>query len=297
MKALAFGEILFDVYSDRKCLGGAPLNVAGHLARLGFESSIVSAVGSDGDGNEARSLVSSLGVRTDYIQTVSGIPTGRTEIVLDNGIPSYEFNSPCAWDEIRPSPDAIGRIFAETWDVFCFGTLAARSPTSRQTLTDLVSGVRAKTVFFDVNLRKRFYDADILKYGLSKSDILKMNDEEVPVLARLLEAPAGMDDDHFQDWLIGEWGLSGVLLTKGKAGASARFGGKTSMVLPGTVPVVDTVGAGDSFSAAFLASLARGYTPEQALVFASTLADYVVTQNGAIPEYSLDIRSRLSPLF
>lgn len=296
MKALAFGEILFDVYPDRKCLGGAPLNVAGHLARLGFESSIVSAVGSDNDGKEALSLVSSLGVSTDYIQTVSGAPTGRTEIVLDTGIPTYEFNSLCAWDEIRPSPDAIGRIFAENWDVFCFGTLASRSPTSRRTVTDLLSGIRARTIFFDVNLRKQFYDAEIIKYGLSKSNILKMNDDEAPVLARLLEAPAGLNDDQLQDWLIGEWELSGVLLTRGKAGASVRFGGKTSIILPGTVPVVDTVGAGDSFSAAFLASLSRGYPPEQALVFASTLADYVVTQSGAIPEYSPDIRSRLSPL-
>lgn len=293
MKTLSFGETLWDIFTDSRCLGGAPLNVAGHLSRLGFDAYIVSCLGTDELGREALTRIADSGIKTDFVSMLSGAATGFTHIVLSHGIPDYEFNYPCAWDLIGVSGENLNKIHETDWDVFCFGTLAQRSDASRSTLKAILPEVKAKIVFFDVNLRKSFYSREILEWSLGFSDIFKMNDEESPVIKQLLGYSTSLPDEDFYAQLCDSYSLRGILVTRGKAGVFAFFGGKKFTHTPAPVTVVDTVGAGDSFSAAFLAALLAGKSVSESLAVATDLADYVVSHSGALPEYDEVICARL----
>ncbi len=296
MKALSFGEILWDIFPDSRCLGGAPLNVAGHLARLGVEACIVSALGKDPLGSEALELMKANHIDTRYVESLPDIETGFTRIKLTAGIPEYEFNFPCAWDSIALAPRHKEAILAEKWDVFCFGTLSQRSETSRVTLREILQKIDPAIVFCDINLRKQFYSREILEWSLEHSDILKMNDEESPIVSSLLRESAVFDEKELYAWLIEKFALKGILVTRGKKGVSAYFDGKEYAHTPSDVKVVDTVGAGDSFSAAFLVSLFTGKSIPRALELATDLADFVVSRSGALPEYDQAIRTKLKEI-
>ena len=280
MKALAFGEILWDVNGNEKTIGGAPLNVLAHIRRLGGESSIVSAVGSDELGRASLACLEDFGIAERYVR-ISPFPTGRADVVLENGIPSYEFNMPCAWDDIRLSNEQYIDIFNDDFSVFIYGTLAQRCLTSALTLEKLLDDVSAAEFFFDVNLRGNFYNEKSIGRGLEKATIIKMNDEELK--------------DSLIRWLFDNTCVRMVLVSAGSSGSFCHEkGGKVYHAEASDVSVVDTVGAGDSLSAAFLYFLARGMDAGSALEKASVLADYVVTKRGAVPEYDADLRNRLS---
>ena len=290
MRALAFGEILWDVNVNEKTIGGAPLNVLAHIRRLGGESSIISAVGSDELGRDSLACLEDFGIAERYVR-ISPFPTGRADVVLENGIPSYEFNMPCAWDDIRLSDEQYIDIFNDEFSVFIYGTLAQRCLTSALTLEKLLDDVSAAEFFFDVNLRGNFYDEKSIGRGLGKATIIKMNDEELPVVASLL----GTGKENLIGWLFDNTSVKKVLVSAGSSGSFCHEkGGKAYHAGASDVSVVDTVGAGDSLSAAFLYFLARGMDTGSALEKASALADYVVTKRGAVPEYDDDLRRRLS---
>lgn len=290
MKALAFGEILWDVNGNEKTIGGAPLNVLAHIRRLGGESSIISAVGSDELGRDSLACLEDFGIAERYVR-ISPFPTGRADVVLENGIPSYEFNMPCAWDDIRLSDEQYIDIFNDEFSVFIYGTLAQRCLTSALTLEKLLDDVSAAEFFFDVNLRGNFYDEKSIGRGLGKATIIKMNDEELPVVASLL----GTGKENLVGWLFDNTSVKKILVSAGSSGSFCHEkGGKAYHAGAADVSVVDTVGAGDSLSAAFLYFLARGMDTGSALEKASVLADYVVTKRGAVPEYDADLRKRLS---
>lgn len=290
MKALAFGEILWDVNGNEKTIGGAPLNVLAHIRRLGGESSIISAVGSDELGRDSLACLEDFGIAERYVR-ISPFPTGRADVVLENGIPSYEFNMPCAWDDIRLSDEQYIDIFNDEFSVFIYGTLAQRCLTSALTLEKLLDDVSAAEFFFDVNLRGNFYNEKSIGRGLGKATIIKMNDEELPVVASLL----GTGKENLVGWLFDNTSVKKILVSAGSSGSFCHEkGGKAYHAGAADVSVVDTVGAGDSLSAAFLYFLARGMDTGSALEKASVLADYVVTKRGAVPEYDADLRNRLS---
>lgn len=290
MKALAFGEILWDVNGNEKTIGGAPLNVLAHICRLGGESSLVSAVGSDELGRDSLACLEDFGIAERYVR-ISPFPTGRADVVLENGIPSYEFNMPCAWDDIRLSDEQYIDLFNDDFSVFIYGTLAQRCLTSALTLEKLLDDVSATEFFFDVNLRGNFYNKKNIERGLEKATIIKMNDEELPVVASLL----GTGKENLIGWLFDNTSVKKVLVSAGSSGSFCHEkGGKAYHAVASDVSVIDTVGAGDSLSAAFLYFLARGMDTGSALEKASVLADYVVTKRGAVPEYDADLRNRLS---
>ncbi len=301
MKALAFGEILFDVFPDRKTLGGAPLNVAAHLRALGHDAEILSAVGADALGDEALAWLSRRGFPPGGVARLDDLPTGIATITLADGVADYEFNAPCAWDTIPLPAETERRIADAEWDAVIFGSLAQRGPASRESLAKLLDAARGRTVFFDVNIRKNFYSREILDFSLRRADILKLNDDEVGLVAETLGVDERFDPDSaravdFLDRLCGEYGLRGALLTRGERGALARFGGESHESVPGKARVSDTVGAGDSFSAAFLAATAKGFPVPEALGFAGTLAEFVVSRPGATPDYDDALRARLAPI-
>jgi fructokinase len=291
-KAAAFGEILWDILPGKKCLGGAPFNCGAHLNRLGFKTSMISALGNDQLGQEALALVEKEAVSSRFINILSGIPTGFTNVVLDRGKPSYEFNSPCAWDYIELNPRVKKEFLSTHWDVFCFGSLAQRSFVSCKTLYSLLDEINADIKFFDINLRKTFYTKSVIEQSLKHADILKMNDEELPVVSNLLEIPGSVST--IIENIINKYELQGIIITAGKDGTTAYFNNREYRTFPGDVPVVDTVGAGDSFSAAFLASYITGHSVPDALNAGSILADFVVSHSGALPEYDPEIRTKLA---
>lgn len=300
MKALAFGEILFDVFPDRSLIGGAPLNVAAHLRALAHEAVIVSALGTDELGDRARDWLLARGFDASLVQTLPSLPTGIAAITLERGIADYEFNEPCAWDRIdlTESPEGrrlLDRLAETEWDAVVFGSLSQRNSRSRASLAALLARVRAKTVFYDVNMRKSFYDRALLETSFRLADIVKLNDDELKVV-RALFGGGPADDGAFLDRLCSDFGLEGVLLTRGKEGVLARFGGVSETLVPGDVIVADTVGAGDSFSAGFLAARGKGFSVAEALSFAGALADFVVSRPGAIPDYDEALKARLAPI-
>ena len=289
MKALCFGEILWDINGDKRTLGGAPLNVAGHIRRLGGDSLIVSAVGSDELGDLTLSAIDDLGVDRRYVRrSVHG--TGVAEVTLEEGIPSYSFNDPAAWDDVTLSDSDLAVLSSERFDAVVYGTLSARHDQTRHALFALLDSVNSAEFFFDVNIRLSFYSDGLIRDGLERATILKMNDEEVPIVASAI----GCDEQSLMKALFRFPRLRRIIVTCGKDG-SYCYGKDGDIAHAGTgkVCVVNTVGAGDSLSAAFLYFTASGLPSAQALSKAAEVADYVVTEDGAIPEYDEELRKRL----
>ena len=287
MKVLGFGEILWDVFGERKTIGGAPLNLLGHIRKLGGEASIISAVGDDDLGTDSIDAIDKLGIERKYLK-ISEFETGKAVISLEDGIPSYSFNYPAAWDDISFPQEKLSEIVQKEYSVFIYGSLAQRSPTSRNTLTYLLDNIKADEFFFDVNLRLDFWSKETILNGLRKATILKMNDEERPAVlsAAGCRSERELFDKHPD--------LSIAIVTCGKEGTWCFTAeGGSFHAEPAEVPVVDTVGAGDSLSAAFLFFHASDLDAEGALAKASMLADYVVQHRGAIPEYSEALRKKL----
>lgn len=276
---ISFGEILFDCFTDKEVIGGAPLNVAGHMAKLGLNGRMISAVGSDALGRRAIEEIKEIGLSVDGIKVVNGYPTGRADITLVGKNADYTFNEPCAWDHITNNSDNSARLLY-------FGTLAQRSEISRKTLKKLLE-CSYEHIFFDVNIRKHFYTPEIINESLKAATILKMNDEELPLILSI----AGIKESGKTalEELARVYGIKTILITEGKKGTMLFHEG--SILHEGTaeVEVVDTVGAGDSLSAGFLTTLLKTGDIRKALRVGASLADFVVTQRGAIPAYSESI--------
>lgn len=289
MKALSFGEILWDIDGDVKTLGGAPLNVLGHISKLGGDCSVISAVGDDNLGKETLAAIDGLGIDRRFV-SISAYETGKALVALKDGIPSYSFPDPSAWDDIKLSDGQMEILSGTAYDVFIYGTLASRHNVSRGTLFSLLDGIKASEFFFDVNLRLSFYSAELIEECLRHATILKLNNDEVPIVSSLL----GMNEGDFPYEVQRRFPVRKVLISLGSKGSVCFDGSTVINAEAGKVKVVDTVGAGDSLSAAFLYFLCRGDDTAAALAKASALADYVVTKRGAIPDYDESIRRRLN---
>ena len=278
MDVVAFGEILWDVIDGVPHIGGAPFNFAAHAARCGLKSSIVSAVGNDDLGHRALVEAERLGVDVSMVGVHPNLPTGTVNVTLADGMPSYEIVRPVAWDEITgrltsvPTADAQERVPPRA---FYFGTLAQRSSVSASTLGSLLDTYASSLVFFDVNLRQDYWSVELVEKGLAFTDILKVNDDEMRTLGFVPESLFA----HFPR-------LKTVVETRGAAGCrvTSRDGEAFDSPAISDGPVVDTIGAGDSFSAAFLAAVLRGESLASAAESGNRLAGKVAARAGAIPE-------------
>lgn len=289
---VGMGEALWDMLPEGKKIGGAPANFAYHISQFGLNSSVISAIGDDKLGNEI--LENFNDKQLSYnIQKVP-YPTGTVIVELDsNGIPKYTIKEGVAWDNI-PFTNELEEMAKRTKAV-CFGSLAQRSAVSRETINRFIDSMPTGDdvlKIFDVNLRQDFYTKEILCNSLSKCNILKINDEELVTVSRMFGYP-GID---LQDkcWiLLAKYNLKMLILTCGVNGSYVFRPGEISFVETPVVDVIDTVGAGDSFTATFVAAIIKGHSIREAHKLAVEVSAYVCTQNGAMPVLPEELKSRV----
>lgn len=275
------GELLWDVFPTGKRLGGAPANFAYHASRFGFRGVAVSALGHDNLGDETVKALEAKGL-TGILPRVD-FPTGRVEVTLDGkGVPSYHIAENAAWDNIPFTPEA--EAAAQQCACVCFGTLAQRSDVSRASVQRFVSVVPEESLrILDVNLRGDFYSSEVLESSLSLCNIVKLNDDELPVISSMLSI-GGRDDEEKCREMLCRWGLKCVIYTLGVKGSMVISSDGSSFLPTPVVEVADTVGAGDSFTGAFAACILRGMSLRDAHRRAVDVSAYVCTQSGAMPE-------------
>ena len=286
------GEALWDVLPEGKKIGGAPANFAYHVSQFGFDSRVVSAVGNDKLGDEILQVFD--GKQLKYQLPKVNYPTGTVQVALDNqGVPCYDIKENVAWDNI-PFTDELKRLALSTRAV-CFGSLAQRNEVSRTTINrflDTMPDMEGQLKIFDINLRQGFYTKEIIRESCRRCNVLKINDEELVVISRLFGYP-GID---LQDkcWiLLAKYNLKMLILTCGTNGSYVFTPGVISYQETPKVPVADTVGAGDSFTATFTASLLKGKSIPEAHKLAVEVSAYVCTQSGAMPVLPETLKERL----
>ena len=293
MKVLSFGEILFDIIGNKKYIGGAPFNIAAHLSKLGAESYILTGVGNDENGREALEFTHDLGIKTDFISTTVDYPTGTVSVKIEDSHPSYTIHENTAWDYISLCDSGLDRLIEESWDLLAYGTLAQRTKENRNLLDQIRIRGHFNAIYYDVNIRQHYFKPEWILGSFEASTIVKINDEEALFLANLLYNRE-MKEEEFADMIMGEFDLDIVCVTFGADGAGIMTEEGWSRV-PGEISnVIDTVGAGDSFSAEFLHSLYVGYTPEESAQRACVMGAYVSSSAGAVPIYSDELKEMLS---
>lgn len=288
---IGMGEVLWDLLPEGPKPGGAPANFAYHAAQFGLPARIVSAVGDDEPGDRMLEEFGRRGLKCE-IERVP-YPTGSVRIALDAaGVPRYEFPDEVAWDNIPFTPrlDELAR----TTRAVCFGTLAQRSPLSRATIgrfLDAMPRTADRWRIFDINLRQQFYTEQTILRSLERCDLLKINDEELEVLTPMLALPSGGVEARCRA-LVARYGLRATVLTCGARGSYVITADDASYLPTPRVEVVDTVGAGDSFTASFTAALLRGRTMRAAHALAVEVSAWVCTQAGAMPRLPEELLRR-----
>lgn len=279
---VGMGEALWDVLPEGKKIGGAPANFAYHVSQFGLPSCVVSAIGDDALGKEIIENFTSKGL--DQLIAEVPYPTGTVQVEIDQtGIPLYDIKENVAWDNI-PYTEHLDALAKRTKAV-CFGSLAQRNVVSRETINHFLDTMPKdddSLIVFDVNLRQGFYNKEILCKSMQNCNILKINDEELITVSRMFGYP-GID---LQDkcWiLLGKYNLKMLILTCGINGSYVFTPGNVSFQPTPKVEVADTVGAGDSFTAAFIASVLKGKSVTEAHSIAVKTSAYVCTQKGAMP--------------
>ncbi len=275
------GELLWDVFPEGKKLGGAPANFAYHCKTFAQDSFPVSCLGDDDSGREILAALEGHDVDVSFIAMDSVHPTGTVSVEVDkNGKPEYIIHEDVAWDNIPLTEEMI--TLAKKTDAVCFGSLAQRSKTSRQTIGRFLQATKTDCIkIYDINLRQHYYSGDLIEEMLELSTVLKLNDEELPVVAELLGISGR--EKTLVEKIASRYSLDLVALTKGHAGSCLYQGGRYSEHDGYDTKVVDTVGAGDSFTAVLAGGLLLNYDLDKINDLANKTAAYVCSQPGAMP--------------
>ena len=266
MTIVSIGEILWDVFPDSERLGGAPFNFAVHAQRLGHEVIFLSAVGEDERGRRAREKAAALGLRTDFIQVAPGMATGTVSVRLDgSGHPDFTIHRPAAYDAVRLAAADLARLASRQPAWIYYGTLHQVDPRVHAETRKLLDTFPDARKFYDVNLRRDSYTRSLVRELIAGADAVKLNQDE----AR--EFPEYASCRVFA-------------VTRGEAGCAVRIGEDCAEAPGHPVTVVDTVGAGDAFAAAFLHGLSQGWEARRTADFANRRGAAVAARAGAIPE-------------
>jgi fructokinase len=284
-KIAGVGEILFDIFGETEELGGAPINFVYHASALGAVGMAVSTVGNDRRGRRAIDELQKRGLDVGCISIDERHPTGYVEARLDEkGIASYEFPDDVAWDHLSLNRRALE--IAPALDAVCFGSLAQRSPVSRQAIRRFLAKTSTNTLkIYDINLRQNFYTRDTIIESLELADIVKLNEEELPVMAGMLDISG--KDGAMLEAVVKRFGLKLAVLTRGGRG-SLLVSPEESSQHSGFTPtqIADTVGAGDSFTAVVAIGLLDGEDLQTINARANRVAAYVCSRTGAMPDLS-----------
>jgi fructokinase len=280
---VGIGELLWDVFPHGPQLGGAPGNFAMHVAKLGGEAHLISAVGKDELGQRAIQLLERRGVDCEGVAVQDDCPTGRVDITLDaEGQATFKFAKQIPWDHLVWT-EVMGKLATQA-DAICFGTLGQRTAQSHETTMRFVDACRPGIrKIFDANLRPDSYSPEVIKTCLAASNAMKLNEEELPEIASMLNLPGGSEEELVRE-LADRYELNLIALTRGSRGSllfhdDQVFEGSTK-----PVEVIDTVGAGDSFTATLLMGFFAGIEPAKLNQLANEVAAYVCSQPGATPE-------------
>lgn len=296
MKIAAFGEIVWDHIGGEWYIGGAPFNCAAHCAKMGASAILVSAVGDDGLGRKALASARGCGIAIDCVLVNRRLPTGTVEISIgENGSPDFTIQDNAAWDEIILSDETARRLGSGGLDAVCFGTLAQRSARNRKALRILVEGAAPRELFYDVNIRQRYYSTDWIEWSLGVCTIMKCNNDEAAFLARLLFGH-DMEHEEFARSAAERYGIGTLCVTRGPDGAAVLHDGDYVSIPGVAVDVADTVGAGDAFSAAFLRSFLGGRDAAASARFAVRIGAFVASRSGAMPDYTDEIKGIVQTL-
>lgn len=283
---VAIGEILWDVFPEGKKAGGSSMNVALNLHKQGINSQFISAIGDDENGKELLTFLSSNQFPTHFIQT-NNLPTSTVEVQLDaQHQATYTIVAPVAWDAIRLTDENIAAV--KNADAFVYCSLTCRNENSRNTILSLLK--EAKLKVFDINLRPPFYTIETLKVLLSVAGILKVNEHELLYLKNELGL-TGNTDEQLLKQLSNTFNINMICLTVGEKGAYVLHENKLYHHKGYQVEVADTVGAGDSFLATFIASYLKGYPIDTVLDRACKVGSFVASQAGANPDYGDEVFS------
>jgi putative fructokinase len=277
---VGLGEILWDVFPERKILGGAPANFAYHISQFGFNGYTVSAIGDDLLGKEILDNLEEK--QLNYLIEKTDFPTGMVKVNVDSwGIPQYEICEGVAWDNIPFTP-RIANLAKET-QVVCFGSLAQRNEVSRKTISTFLDNMPEDSIkIFDINLRLNYYNQEIIEDSLKRANILKINDEEVIKVAHLFKWE--LSEKEVCKHLLSIYNLDILILTKGTEGSWVFTPKEESFLPTPKITIADTVGAGDSFTAAFIASHLHGRCLVASHQLAVEVSAYVCQQHGAMPK-------------
>ena len=279
---IGIGEALWDVLPEGKKIGGAPANFAYHVKQFGLDSCAVSAIGDDALGKELIENFKDKGV--NFLLETVPYPTGTVQVEIDQaGIPQYDIKENVAWDNIVLTDEL--KELAKKTRAICFGSLAQRNIISRETINEFLDNIPAENnplIVFDITLRQGFYNKDILTNSMERCNVLKINDEELVTISRMFGYP-GIDLMDKCWILLGKYNLKMLILTCGINGSYVFTPGNVSFLPTPKVEVADTVGAGDSFTAAFIASILKGADVATAHRKAVDTSAFVCTQQGAMP--------------
>ncbi|MBA7541355.1 Fructokinase [subsurface metagenome] len=281
-KVAGLGELLWDVLPQGKQLGGAPCNFAFHALQTGCDAYIVSAIGTDIEGEEILRVLNQLKLKADFIQTMSGYPTGMVTVKLnDSGIPNYTIHENAAWDNIE-FPDGIIPL-AREMDAVCFGSLAQRNDVSRNTILQFLEITKSECLrVFDINLRQSFYNQEIIEKSLELANVLKLNDDELLIVSEYFGCQG--DEESRLKQLADDFQLMLIAFTKGSKGSLLFTKTEKSYCEVPTIRVADTVGAGDSFTAILISGMLNKMKLEEIHSAATNVAAFVCTMHGATPK-------------
>lgn len=285
---IGLGELLWDVFPDSRRTGGAPANVAFHANQLGARGLPASRVGCDADGDELITALQARGLPTELIQRDPLAPTGRVTVqVSPGGQPDYVIHEHVAWERLEATPELLAAC--EVADALCFGTLAQRTDVARATVHACLAAAGSQTlIVYDVNLRQHWYTAKTIESSARAANVVKLNDDELRVLAAMFgrghESPESFAARLF------DWGVETVIVTRGARGCSVWQPQQMFEAAAEPVAVVDTVGAGDAFTAAFIVGHLRGWLADRCARLANRVGGLVAARAGAMP----DIRTEAS---
>lgn len=296
MRIVSIGEVLFDVIGEQEFLGGAPLNFSAAAQRLGNTVTLLSAVGGDARGAKALNAMRELGLTTAFVQSLSACPTGTAIAVTDAaGNASYVIDRPAAFDCVQADAGLLGRLAATQPEWVYFGTLAHTRPEAESMLLQLLRSLPSARCFYDINLRTGHWNLPLVQRLSRLTTVLKLNESEAELLFHLTFGSKEFSLHEFCRSWSASYGTHTICVTLGSKGCAVFSNGVLRQFAGVSVKVVDTVGAGDAFAAAFLHGLHLGWPMEKIAAFANALGALVASRRGATPAWTLHECLQLMP--